>query len=325
MLNAIKLGHVEFTVRDLPRMSDFYGEVVGLVETGREADAVHLSTVVDHSSVVLRQGSTTALAKIAFQVAPMSCADIAAELRAHGLEAELRTDSQPGVPALVRTRNTDGVPVELYPAAEPSAHPYSHRGVSPLKLSHVASLSPDVHRLVSFYTDVLGFRVSDSMQDFFYFLRCGADHHTVNMAAGQYSAVQHFAFELTDVAHVRSACDALARHGVEILWGPLRHGCGHNIAIYHCDPEGLIIEHCAELDRMSHESLGYFDPRPWHEDRPQRPKAWDPAAALSAWGKFPPPELFNTGLGAAAQGLVARAEAPLTTATSNRPAPSVLT
>ena len=80
MLNVIKLGHVEFTVRDLPRMSDFYKDVIGLVETGREVDAVHLSTVIDRSSVVLRQGDKTALAKIAFQVDPVSCNDIVAEL-----------------------------------------------------------------------------------------------------------------------------------------------------------------------------------------------------------------------------------------------------
>jgi hypothetical protein len=156
---------------------------------------------------------------------------------------------------------------------------------------------------VAFYTDVMGFKFSDSMQHFFYFLRCGCDHHTVNMAAGDYSAIQHFAFELTDVAHIRSACDVLARNKVEVLWGPLRHGCGHNLALYHFDPEGLIIEHCAELDRMSNEDLGYFDPRPYHEDRPQRPKAWDPKAAIAAWGRFPPPELFNTGLSAAARGM----------------------
>ena len=25
--------------------------------------------------------------------------------------------------------------------------------------------------------------------------------------------------------------------------------------------------------------LGYFDPRPWHEDLPQRPKVWDDNAS----------------------------------------------
>jgi hypothetical protein len=138
------------------------------------------------------------------------------------------------------------------------------------------------------------------MDEFFYFLRCGADHHTINLLAGDYSAVQHFAFELADVSHISAACDALAREQEEILWGPLRHGCGHNIAIYHFDPEGLIIEHSAEFDRMSNEGLGYFDPRPYHEDHPQYPKMWDPKAASRVWGRFPPPELIITGVSAAA-------------------------
>jgi catechol 2,3-dioxygenase-like lactoylglutathione lyase family enzyme len=310
MVNVTKLGHAEFGVRDLARMSDFYQEVLGLTETGREAGVVYLSTAVDHHSLVLRKSDKTGLTKIAFQVAPINSSDIVSDLRKHGLSAEIRTDSQPGMPDVVRTRDTDGVAIELYSAFEPFTHHYSYRGINPLKLSHIASLSPELHRLVSFYTDVLGFRFSDSMQDFFYFLRCGCDHHTINMAAGQYSAVQHFAFELTDVAHMRSACDVLARHGVEILWGPLRHGCGHNLAFYHFDPEGLIIEHCAELDRMSNESLGYFDPRPYHEDRPQRPKQWDPKAAISVWGRFPPPELFNTGLSDAARGMTTEGGRP---------------
>jgi catechol 2,3-dioxygenase-like lactoylglutathione lyase family enzyme len=303
MFNVTKLGHAEFEVRDLARMSEFYRDVIGLTETGREAGTVYLSTVVDHHSIVLRQGSRTAMTKIAFEIAPMASDDVIAHFRQHGVPAEKRTANQPGIAEVVQTRNTDGLAIEVYSGFDPSGHPYSDRGVNPVKLSHIASLSPDLNKLVAFYTEIMGFKFSDSMQDFFYFLRCGCDHHTINMAAGNYSAVQHFAFELLDVAHMRSACDALARHGVEIIWGPMRHGCGHNLAFYHFDPEGLIIEHCAELDRMSNEHLGYFDPRPYHADRPQRPKRWDPKEAVAVWGQFPPPELFNTGLSPAARGM----------------------
>ena len=219
VVNAIKLGHLELTVRDLPRMAEFYREVVGLAETAREPDTVHLSTAIDHSSLVLHQDGATGLATIALQVAPLPCADIAAGLQRLGLMGEPRLDSRPGIPELVRTRNTDGMAVDLYPAAETCTHAYTHRGICPLKLPHVACLSPNVNRLVAFYTDVLGFRVSDSMQDFLYFLRCNPDHHTVNMVGGRYAAVQHMAFELTDVGHTRTACDVLARHGTEVLWG----------------------------------------------------------------------------------------------------------
>ena len=56
------------------------------------------------------------------------------------------------------------------------------------------------------------------------------------------------------------------------MWGPVRHGPGHNVATYHRNPEEQTIELFIELDLMKDEELGYFDPRPWHRDTPQRPK-----------------------------------------------------
>ena len=32
------------------------------------------------------------------------------------------------------------------------------------------------------------------------------------------------------------------------------------------------------------ETLGYFEPRPWHEDRPQRPKVWPAETWRAQWG-----------------------------------------
>ena len=36
------------------------------------------------------------------------------------------------------------------------------------------------------------------------------------------------------------------------------------------------------------EDLGYFDPRPWHRDRPQKPKVW--SGPSDVWGPRPTPE-----------------------------------
>ena len=40
---------------------------------------------------------------------------------------------------------------------------------------------------------------------------------------------------------------------------------------------------------MLDERLGYFEPRPWHEDNPQRPKVWNPDDYRTAniWGIDP--------------------------------------
>ena len=72
---------------------------------------------------------------------------------------------------------------------------------------------------------------------------------------------------------MQTACDYLSLNGYKLLWGPGRHGIGHNLFAYHRSPTGLITELFAELDRMN-EELGYFEPRPWHRDHPQKPKVW---------------------------------------------------
>ena len=80
----------------------------------------------------------------------------------------------------------------------------------------------------------------------------------------------------------------LSLNRIPIIWGPLRHGPGHNVSIYHRNPDGQVVEFYAELDQLLDEDLGFFDPRPWHEDQPQRPKVWTRAnRSIAGWG--PPP------------------------------------
>jgi hypothetical protein len=134
----------------------------------------------------------------------------------------------------------------------------------------------------------MGFRVSDWNGDFFVFMRCNPDHHSVNFLRGKRTRMHHIAFEVRDFSAVEQGCDVLSHHHIPIIWGPLRHGPGHNVSIYHRNPDQHVIEFFAELDQILDEELGYFDPRPWHADRPQRPKVWSrESRALAGWG--PPP------------------------------------
>ena len=58
--------------------------------------------------------------------------------------------------------------------------------------------------------------------------------------------------------------DYLAHNKVQLVWGPGRHIIGHNVAIYHRNPDLVRVEIFTEMDQMKDEDLGYFDPRPWH-------------------------------------------------------------
>jgi hypothetical protein len=100
--------------------------------------------------------------------------------------------------------------------------------------------------------------------------------------------VHHFAFELKDFSHIQNACDLLARRGIPLVWGPLRFGPGHNVAVFHRNQDDHLVEFYIELDQMKDEALGYFEPRPWHRDKPQRPKVWNGKDSM-IWGPPPPP------------------------------------
>ena len=154
----------------------------------------------------------------------------------------------------------------------------------PLKLGHIAYHCPDVQGTVKFYCDMLGFKVSDFRGDFFAFLRCSRDHHMVNFLRDPKSTIHHIAFEVRDWSDIKRACDMLARHNIQLTWGPIRHIIGHNIAIYHKNPDGVVIEFFCEMDQMHDEDLGFFEPRPWHQDRPQRPKVWGDDTRSNWWG-----------------------------------------
>jgi Glyoxalase/Bleomycin resistance protein/Dioxygenase superfamily len=134
--------------------------------------------------------------------------------------------------------------------------------------------------------------VSDWIEQTFVFMRCGSDHHTLNFVAGEGRRMNHIAFELRDASHMHRACDLLGRNRIEILWGPVRHGPGHNVAVYHRNPDGQIVELFFDLDRMVDEELGYFEPQPWHRDRPQRPKVWV-GLPRDIWGLPPSADLVE--------------------------------
>ena len=185
-----------------------------------------------------------------------------------------------------------GTLIEVFTAAQPFERRTPPSGVGPLKLGHLAFCVDDPKAFADFYGRVLGFRVSDWIEDWFVFMRCGPDHHTVNFVQGKTTRMHHIAFELKDWPHLLTACDYLGARNIPLIWGPGRHGPGHNLFTYHRNPDDQIIELFTELDKMLDESLGYFDPRPWHRDKPQRPKVWA-AMPRDIWGPPPTPDYLR--------------------------------
>jgi catechol 2,3-dioxygenase-like lactoylglutathione lyase family enzyme len=284
MIQVKRLAHATFSTPDLEKQVDYWTSVMGLALVEREPKRAVLSSTLGQEAVVLEKGDHADLLRIAFQIAPGSdLGDVSRSLNAAGISSESRSDVTPAVASAVVFKDPKGTLVELCADCRFLA-PSKSEGIAPLKIGHVASRVNDVEKVAKFYQKILGFRVSDWIGDHFVFMRCGVDHHTVNFVRFETERLHHVAFEVKDWAAIQRSCEVLAQNKIQLVWGPLRHVVGHNVAAYHRNSDELRVECYCEMDVMYDEDLGYWQPRPWHEEIPLRPKRWSKDTWRSAWG-----------------------------------------
>jgi catechol 2,3-dioxygenase-like lactoylglutathione lyase family enzyme len=285
MIQVRRLGHASFSTPDLDGQVAYYSDVLGLRVIERDKDRAFLACRTGLEAIALERGAEVALRRVSFQVAPGSdLAALARELSDLGIESERRHGISPGIAEALVFADIKGTLIELFADYTFAADDGVQAVITPLKLGHVAYRVADVQQVTRFYTEVLGFRVSDWRDTTFAFLRCNTDHHTVNFVVDPVPQLHHIAFEVKDWPEIHRACDFLARNNIRLVWGPARHIIGHNIAAYHRNADNVRVELFCEMDQMRDEALGYFDPRPWHQDRPQRPKVWDKDTLRNYWG-----------------------------------------
>ena len=294
MIKVGRIGHATFETPDIDAAIDHFTQIVGLVVVSRDRTRAFLASKIGALSVALELGSQSRCIRLAFEVAADTNLDEAGrKLTTAGIKSERRNDTAPGLSEILTLTDPKGTAIDLFARWSTVSPPADVAGASVLKLGHVAFIVPDPTAMAEFYQTVLGFRVSDWIDDYFVFLRCNADHHAVNFVRGDAPRMHHFAFEVRDFAQLQNACDLLGQRRIPIAWGPVRLGPGHNVAIFHRNVDDQMIEFYAELDQMKDEALGYFEPRPWHQDQPQRPKVWGADTYGNYWTGSRPPAGFG--------------------------------
>jgi len=281
---VFQLGYVALGTPDIERTKDHYLKTIGMTEVAQGDDgSVYLSIGYSHHDLVLRPAKQKALLHVGFHLKPhITIGDFARDARELGLAATVKTDSQPGIAELVEVEAPGGLVLQFYSAIEASAPGFKQTGASPLRLGHVAALSREADKLVTFFQDFLGFWLTDDIAGIANFLTCNREHHVVNIVKAPESRVHHIAFELRESSCHTIAADALRAAGVNLLWGPSRHTAGHNVAAYHHDPDKVMVEFYTEMDTFIPE-LGMCEPRPWHEHFPMKPRSWM-FNELNGWG-----------------------------------------
>ena len=154
------------------------------------------------------------------------------------------------------------------------------------KIGHAVLMVRDIEASVRFYTQVLGFKVSDAYPDSMAggrmaFLRFNDDHHGVGLIGrgeevSRHRELDHIAFEVSTIDEVFRARDHLERHGVQVdFQGRRRAGC--QIAVEFRDPDGHSLEIFWGLDQVA-----------W-EGEARSPEEWSPQPSLEQAVDHAPP------------------------------------
>lgn len=157
----------------------------------------------------------------------------------------------------------------------------SDRPVRPSNLTHLVYASPDQPTTLAFFTQAIGFEISDEVPGIIAFTRCGPVHHNLAIQAAPVAFPHHIAFEVDGIDDVVRG----GQHVVEVdpdrhTWGLGRHAIGSNWFWYLREPGGTFVEYTADIDRITAQDL-------------YRPKDWQGHEFLYSFGPPPPAEFLE--------------------------------
>jgi len=263
------LRHVDLAIPDYDRQLAFYTDVWGLTNV---ADDTGISFLAAEGSperyiIRLRKAAEKRLDLVSFGAATNADVDALAErLIAKGVQLV----AEPG------DLGTEGVEVRQHRKIE-------EKESIPVRLSHVVLNGTDPDRTSQWYTDVLGFRLSDTlagpeMGTVMNFMRCNPRHHSIAFARGPHVSLHHISFEMRGIDEFMRGSGRVIRSGAKKVWGQGRHLAGDNTYSYFLDPQNNTIEYTTELAELDEDA---WHPHVYDMHDPEVQDQWGTANPMS--------------------------------------------
>ncbi len=259
MIRFRRLGYLALNVSDLERSSEFYERTVGLQKVeGPSAEVRYFRCSDKHHDLAFYAGAP-GLKRIGFELeSDREFEPLKQALRAAGQEfAEIPAAdcvamaTGPGV----RTQEpVTGCTLDFYVTmGASSAPPYQTSVAHILRLGHLVVKSTDLDATVRYFTDVLNFVVSDSIDKTVTFLRCWPSpyHHSLGIGQGRKgSGLHHVALMVDSADDIGRSYWRLQRDNVPVVHGPGRHLPSGSMFLYYLDPDGLTIEYTFGMEEF---------------------------------------------------------------------------
>jgi catechol 2,3-dioxygenase len=282
---TMHIGHVALRVPDPDAYAEEMIRALGLREAGRSDAQILLTANEKHHELQLIRGSEAALDHVGLELeSEQEFEELRERIASAGCEV-LDDPCEPGISNCFRFLGPLDILFEVYSHMERDPLSYSsYLGTGIRRLGHLTFLSSRHRELEDFLLDVLGFRVSDRLEDIAW-LRCDTDHHGIAVGPREDGdLLHHYAWEVQDLSAIGKYCDHIGSEGMEIIYGPVRHGPGFNLATYRLDPLGCLVEVYSDLCRI-------------YDDEAYEPVDWSSVRnALNLWGPGPSAEMMSAGI-----------------------------
>ncbi len=267
-----ELAAIALRVPDMEHSASFYEDVVGMVRGPESAgNRVGLGWGWGEPVLELSAGSP-ALEHFVLEIpVPSELESLLDRLQDHGVDIH----QQDGVHVVT---DPDGRELRLRGRIGRPGEHVADSGRRPIRLQHLTLATEAMTDVLGFYQEAMGMRLSDRMGDDFAWLRCGREHHTIAIVRSPSpTLIDHFSFDLTGWQDFREWGDRLAGAGVDVAWGPGRHGPGNNLFMMFDDPAAFHVELSAEMELFYDDRVEYT------------PRVWEPSArTVNLWGPVPP-------------------------------------
>ena len=277
------IRHVGLLSPAIAAHAEFCLEALGLQSAGEDQHVRYFrGSSPEHHILSLHPAGWCGLHHIAFRVDGCEAVESAAielERRGTTVVSQPAKLDEPGGGYGMRFLDPENRCIELSAGVAEHSNGWSAKGIEPRRLCHVVLNTARFDQVLEFYTDLLGFRVSDWNEDQMAFLRCSRKHHVIAFNRADHPSVNHVAYLMANVDGVMRGLANLRSRGQEPDWGPGRHGPGNNIFCYYKDPAGYVSEFSSDMEDIEDEAT--HEPAVWRRV-PERADRWGTAGPPSA-------------------------------------------
>ncbi|MCP5266930.1 MAG: catechol 2,3-dioxygenase [Burkholderiaceae bacterium] len=288
MTGVLRPGHAQIRVLDLDEAVQFYTDVMGLKETGRDKSGrvyFKCNEEQDHNSFILRKADRAGMDFFGYKVLDAAALN---ELEGKLNDMGVGTERVPAGDLLetgerVRFQVPTGHTIELYAEktnvgnglgyVNPEAWLENQKGINPVRMDHALIYGTDIDGTRDIFEKALGFSLverallEDGETDLGTWLTCSHKAHDIAMVRhDENDKLHHVSFMLETWEQVLRAADIMSMHRVSIDMGPTRHGITRGTTIYFFDPSG---------NRMETFCGGYQ----WYPDMQPNTWTWDEVGA----------------------------------------------